>query len=53
MAAAIVGGLAANVLASDGMQCNVRVQDLDPVLLTDSCGFISLSALENYSSIVS
>ena len=58
-AAAIGRGLAADDLASEerrlvceDLERDVCVQDLDPVLLTESCGFISLSALENYSSSV-
>jgi len=58
-AAGIVRGLAADDPASDerkvvceDLERDVRVRDLDPVLLTESCGFISLSALENHSSSV-
>ena len=58
-ATAIVQGLAANDPASnerrllcDDFERYLRVHDLDPVLLTESCRFISLSALENHSSSV-
>ena len=35
---------------SADLERDVRLLDLDPVLLTESCEFISFSALENYSS---
>ena len=35
---------------SADLERDVRLLDLDPVLLTESCGFISFSDLENYSS---
>ena len=35
---------------SADLERDVRLLDLDPVLVTESCGFISVSALENHSS---